>query len=82
MWEEEEDAYPTALPTYNNPLSHQDIITFLSSVKCQRKPKDIAKKCTHNLPGLVRQLKPLRNAPALHNSMQQRIKKLVKKLDS
>ena len=63
------------------PLSNQQMTDFLRSVKARKKPEHIARKFTSDLPGLVKQMKPLRNSPLLNRNMQMRIRKLIKCLD-
>ena len=69
------------LPLTQGPLSQPDILKFLSSVKGRKKPIQVARKFTSNIPGLVKQLKPLKNSPLLKRNMQQRIYKLISTLD-
>ena len=69
------------LVTTKGPLSNADLTTFLRCVKARRKPLEIARKFTNDLPGLVKQLKPLRNTPLFNKNMQQRVRKLIKTLD-
>ena len=69
------------LPLTQGPLSQPDILKFLSSVKGRKKPIQVARKFTSNIPGLVKQLKPLKNSPSLKRNMQQRIYKLISTLD-
>ena len=68
-----------SIPT--GPLSQKQMTAFLKCVKARRKPGEIAKKFTGDIPGLVKQLKPLRSSPLLNRNMQMRIRKLVKGLD-
>ena len=70
-----------SLPLTQGPLSQPDILKFLSSVKGRKKPIQVARKFTSNIPGLVKQLKPLKNSPLLKRNMQQRIYKLISTLD-
>ena len=73
-----EDAFPVT----HGPLSQSVLLNFLSKVKGRKRPVQIARKYTSNIPGLVKQLKPLRNNPLLKRNMQQRIYKLVTTLDT
>ena len=61
-WEDTQtdDDLPTedTLPLTQGPLSQPDILKFLSSVKGRKKPIQVARKFTSNIPGLVKQLKP------------------------
>ena len=70
------------LPLTQGPLSQGEIIKFLSNVKGRKKPAQIARKYTSNIPGLVKQLKPLKNSPLVKRNMQQRIYKLISTLDN
>ena len=65
------------LPISHGPLSQSDLLKFLSAVKNRKKPIQLARKFTSNIPGLVKQLKPLKNSPLLKKSMQQRVYKLI-----
>lgn len=78
---DEESIHEETLPLTPGPLSASEIIKFLASVKGRKKPTQIARKYTSNIPGLVKQLKPLKNSPLFKKSMQQRIYKLVNTLD-
>ena len=60
------------LPIPKGPLSETELVNFISSVKTRKVPQKIARKFTNNIPGLVKQLKPLRNNPLLKKNMQQR----------
>ncbi|XP_041461022.1 proline-rich receptor-like protein kinase PERK9 [Lytechinus variegatus] len=71
-----------ALPLTQGPLSQGQIVKFLSNVKGRKKPAQIARKYTSNIPGLVKQLKPLKNSPLVKRNMQQRIYKLISTLES
>ena len=85
MWGEDtqtdDDLRAEHLPIPKGPLSETELINFLSSVKARKVPQKIARKFTNNIPGLVKQLKPLRNNPLLKKNLQQRIQKLVRTLD-
>lgn len=70
-----------ALPISHGPLSQSDLLKFLSAVKNRKKPIQLARKFTSNIPGLVKQLKPLKNSPLLKKNMQQRIYKLISTLN-
>lgn len=72
---------PGDLNLTKGPLQNEEVVTFLKCVKSRRKPLDVARKFTHDIPGLVKQLKPLRNSPLFTKNMQQRIRKLVRNLD-
>ena len=69
------------LPTCKGPLKPEELLSFLNNVKSSKRPEHIARKFTQNIPGLVNQLKPLKNSPLLKKSLQQRIYKLIRKLD-
>ena len=71
----------SSFPSSQGPLSEKDLMKFLKTVKASKKPVEIARKFTMNLPGLVRQLVPLRNTPAFKKSTQQRVQKLIKRLE-
>ena len=84
MWEDaqSEDELPLSFLPTKGPLTRPQLASFLSQVKAKRKQGTIAKKYTSDIPGLVKQLKPLRNHTLLSRKMQQRIQKLVKSLDN
>ena len=63
------------------PLKPEELIKFLKHVKASKKPQTIAQKFTQNIPGLVDQLRLMKNHPLLKKSLQQRILKLIKNLD-
>ena len=85
MWEDSQAANDESLPDCftqtKGPLSPRQLVDFLAAVKMRKKPTEVAKKFTNSVPGLVKQLKPLRNSPLLNKGMQQRISKLIKSLD-
>ena len=84
MWEDTDDDsvdWASSFPSSQGPLSDKELIKFLKTVKARKKPLDVARKFTSNIPGLVRQLRPLRNSPLFQKSTQQRIQKLVRKLE-
>ena len=78
---EEEALKEDSLPLTQGPLSQSEIVTFLSNVKGRKKPGKFAQKYTTNIPGLVKQLKPLKNSPLVKRNMQQRIYKLINSLE-
>ena len=69
------------LPKTTGPLSDSELLSFLKRVKSKKKPDEIARKYTNNIPGLVKQLKPLRNSAKVPKRVQHRIRKLVQTLD-
>ena len=77
----QDDDGPEDLHAPDGPLSNQQLVSFLKCVKSRRKPLDVAKKFTHDIPGLIKQMKPLRNSPLLRKNMQQRVRKLIRNLD-
>ena len=85
MWEDSQAANDESLPDCftqtKGPLSPRQLVDLLAAVKMRQKPTEVAKKFTNSVPGLVKQLKPLRNSPLLNKGMQQRISKLIKSLD-
>ncbi|XP_072181047.1 uncharacterized protein [Diadema setosum] len=87
MWEDAQTSddesvdWASSFPSSQGPLSDKQLIHFLKVVKSRKKPLEIARKFTPNIPGLVRQLRPLRNSPLFKKSTQQRISKLINKLD-
>ena len=73
--------WASSLPSSQGPLSDKELISFLKLVKSRKKPIEVARRFTPNINGLVRQLRPLRNSPLFKKSTQQRIHKLINKLD-
>lgn len=73
--------WASSFPSSQGPLSDKDLLEFLKRVKSRKKPLDVAREFTTNIPGLVRQLRPLRNSPHFSKSTKQRIYKLINKLD-
>ena len=69
------------LQVSKGPLKDEEIINFLRRVKSAKKVLSIARKFTPDIPGLVKQLKPLRNNPLLQKRQQQRVRLLIKRLD-
>ena len=69
------------LQVSKGPLKDEEIIIFLKRVKSAKKVLSIAQKFTPDIPGLVKQLKPLRNNPLLQKRQQQRVRLLIKRLD-
>ena len=69
------------LPTCKGPLKPEELLKFLKTVKSSKKPQQVAQKFTPNIPGLIAQLKPLKNSPLLKRQLQQRIYKLINQLD-
>ena len=69
------------IPQTKGPLSNQELIKFLKAVKSKKKPDEIARKFTNDIPGLVKQLMPLRNSSLVQKKTQHRIRKLIKTLD-
>ena len=85
QWEDsqaDDDPFGAAgLPTCTGPLKPDELLNFLKTIKSSKKPELVARKFTRNVPGLVAQLKPLKNSPLLKRNLQQRIYKLIKNLD-
>ena len=84
VWDESDDDsvdWASSFPSSQGPLSHKTLLQFLKTVKASKKPHDVARKFTSNIPGLVRQLRPLKNSPLFKKSTQQRVHKLINKLD-
>ena len=85
MWEDsqatEDEAVPECISNTKGPLSSKELVNFLASVKTRKKPAEVAKRFTANVPGLVKQLKPLRTIPLINRGLQQRITKLIRTLD-
>ena len=73
--------WASSFPSSQGPLSDKELISFLKHVKSRKKPIEVARRFTSNIHGLVRQLRPLRNSPLFKKSTQQRIHKLINKLD-
>ena len=69
------------IPIPRGPLRQNEMVKFLKCVKSSKKALKIARKFTPDVPGLVRQLKPLRNNPLLNHNQQQRVRLLIKRLD-
>ena len=84
MWEDSQTANDESLPDCftqtKGPLSPGQLVEFLAAVKMRKKPTEVAKIFTSSVPGLVKQLRPLRNNPLLNKCMQQRISSLLKNL--
>ena len=84
LWDEsDEDSidWASSFPSSQGPLSEKALLQFLKLVKSSKKPHDVARKFTSNIPGLVRQLRPLRNTPLFKKSTQQRVHKLINRLE-
>ena len=85
MWEDsqatEDEAVPECISNTKGPLSSKELLSCLASVKTRKKPVEVAKRFTANVPGLVKQLKPLRTNPLINRGLQQRITKLIRTLD-
>ena len=73
--------WASSFPSSQGPLSDKELLNFLKMVKSRKKPFEVARRFTPNIPGLIRQLRPLRNSPLFKKSTQQRIHKLINKLD-
>ena len=86
LWEDsqtDEDGLASeSLPTCKGPLKPEELLHFLTAVKSSKKPEHVARKFTQDIPGLVTQLRPLKSSPLLKRNLQQRIHKLIKKLDA
>ena len=85
MWEDtqttEDEAVPECISNTKGPLSSKELMNFLASIKNRKKPVEVAKRFTANVPGLVKQLKPLHNNPLINRGLQQRVAKLIRTLD-
>ena len=79
--DDESAEWASSFPSSQGPLSDKDLLEFLKRVKSRKKPHEVAREFTSNIPGLVRQLRPLRNSPHFSKSTKQRIYKLINKLD-
>ena len=81
MRAEDECLTPVSRISTQGPLSPDKLLKFLKSVKSSKKPRTVAQKFTSNIPGLVDQLRTLKNDSLPKKSLQQRLHKLIKNLE-
>ena len=76
----DQDEFP-GLNVIKGPLSEEEMVRFLKSVKMSKRADRVARNFTTNIPGLVKQLKSVRNNPILLRRQQRRVSTLIKRLD-